>query len=188
MTQRIHLATILPLLWIISLLTACGFQLRGTMDLNSDLTRIAIAGHDAQYVRQLTKALNNNGITVAETAEYRLRIVKLEKKTGQQTQSSAGRYERELTLTATYQLETNDQLTLFSPIKLSNFRFISYNQNQTNSAQSEENIAYKELTQELIYTTVRRIAGISGTQLETERLRARKIQQLEQEQNAEALQ
>ena len=189
MTQRIRLATVIPLLLMTSLLTACGFQLRGQMALNSDLTRIAVSGSDIQYVRDLSKALNNNGITVTDTAAYRLRLLRVERKTGKQTQPTAGRYERQLTLTVTYQLETNDGLALFSPVPLSNSRYISYDQNQVNAAESEENIAYKELTQEMIYTTVRRVAGISQVKLETEVARARKVQQMElEQQNADSSQ
>lgn len=184
MTQRIRLATIIPLLLMVSLLTACGFQLRGKLDLKSDLSRIAITGDDAQYVRDLTKAFNNNGINVTDTAAYRLRILKVERQTGNQTQPTAGRYEQELTLTATYQLETSDGLILFNPTPLGNSRYISYDQNQSNAAQSEEHIAYKELAQELIYTTVRRVAGISQERLEAEVARARKVRQMEFEQNA----
>ena len=188
MTQRIRLATIIPLLLMTSLLTACGFQLRGKMDLNSDLSRIAVAGSDIQYVRDLSKALNNNGIAVIDTAAYRLKLLQVERQTSNQTQPTAGRHERQLTLTVTYQLETNDGLPLFGPMPLSNSRYISYDQNQTNAAESEENIAFKELTQELIYTTVRRVAGMSQVKLEAEVARARKVQQMEMEQNADGSQ
>lgn len=184
MTQRIRLATIIPLLLMTSLLTACGFQLRGKMELNSDLTRIAVTGTDIPYVRELSKAFNQNGIQVSDAAEYRLRILRVDRKTGKQTQPTAGRYERQLTFTAVYQLEMSDGLALFNPVELSNSRYISYDQNQTNAAQSEENIAYKELSQELIYTTVRRVAGISQAKLEAEVTRARKVQAMEKEQKS----
>ena len=185
MTQSIRPATIIPLLLMVSLLTACGFQLRGKMDLKSDLVRIALTGSNTQYVRDLSNVLNDNGITVTDTAAYRLHILKLERKTSNQTQPTAGRYERQLTLTVVYQLETSDGLALFAPIPLNNSRYISYDQNQTNAAQSEEDIAYKELAQELIYTTVRRIAGLSQVKLEGEISRARKVQQMELKQNTD---
>ena len=179
MTHPIRLVAPVPLLLLVSLLTACGFQLRGQMNLNSDLTRLAVSGGDSLYIRQLTKALNNNGIEVTDAAPYRLRILSVEKKGNKQIQASAGRYERQLVLTAAYQLETQDGLALFGPVELSNSRYISYDQNQTNAAQAEENLAYKELTQELVYTTVRRVAGISGSKLEEEVARARKARQVE---------
>ncbi|OED50697.1 hypothetical protein ACH42_00790 [Endozoicomonas sp. (ex Bugula neritina AB1)] len=186
MTQRIRLATIIPLLLVVSFLTACGFQLRGKLELNSDLTRITVTGTDIPYVRELSEALNNNGITVTDTAEYRLRILSVDREIDEQTQPTAGRYERQLTFATVYQLELSDGLSLFDPVELSNSRYISYDQDQVNAAESEEKITYKELSQELIYTTIRRIAGISQIKLETEVARARKVQQMELEQNSES--
>ncbi len=181
MTHRFRLATIMSMLLMTSLLTACGFHLRGQMELKSDLTRLAITGSDTGFIHDLSKALSHSGITVVDTAAYRLRVIGLARDTGNETQPTAGRNERQLVLTMTYQLETSDGLALFNPVPLSYSRYISYDQNQVNAAQSEENLVYKELSQELVHTTVRRVAAITQERLDTEVARARKVQQMELE-------
>ena len=186
MTQSIRLAAILPLLLIISLLTACGFHLRGNLDIASEVSRIAVSGNDRTYIRDLTRALDQNGIQVTELAPYRLRVLDIRQETFEQNRSATGNYENKLTLRVIYQLETADGLPLFTPVTLNAERYITQNQNQNNAAQSETDLAFRELRQEVIYNTVRRTAGISGAALEAEVKRAREAQRLEQERKAES--
>ena len=185
MTPSIRLAAILPLLLITSLLTACGFHLRGNLDIASEVSRIAVSGSDRGYIRDLTHSLNQSGIQVTELAPYRLRILDIRQETSGQNRSATGNYERRLTLRVIYQLETDDGLPLFTPVELTSERYISLDQNQSNAAQSETDLTFRELRQEMIYNTVRRTAGISGERLEAEVERARKAHQLELERAAE---
>ena len=186
MTQPTRLATILPLMLITSLLTACGFHLRGNLDIASEVSRIAVSGSDRVYIRDLTRALSQNGIQVSELAPYRLRVLDIQQETSEQNRSATGTFERQLTLRVIYQLETNDGLPLFSPVEMTREHYINQHQNESNAAQSEINQVFNELRQEMIYNTVRRTAGISGTHLEAEAERARKAHQLELEREAEA--
>ncbi len=186
MTQSIRLAAILPLLLIISLLTACGFHLRGNLDIASEVSQIAVSGNDRTYIHDLTRSLNKNGIQVTELAPYRLRVLDLRQETFAQNRSATGSYESRLTLRVLYQLETADGLRLFSPVEMNAERYITQNQNQSNAAQSEIDLTFKELRQEMIYNTVRRTAGISGAMLEAEVERALAAQSLELEREAEA--
>ena len=185
MTQRIRLAVILPLLLVISLLSACGFQLRGKMDIASEVSQLAVAGNDRIFVRDLTRALSNNGIQVTDLAAYRLRVLSVNQETGNQSSSSSGNYERLITLKVTYQLETHDGLLLFAPVELTNERYINQNPNQSNAAQSEIDINFKELRQDMIYNTVRRTASIPGAKLEAETHRVREVRRIELERAAE---
>ena len=184
MTQRIRQAFLLPLLVITSLISACGFQLRGNMDVASEISQLAVSGSDSGYVRDLSRALRNAGIQMNSAAAYRLRILDVNRHTGRETAASAGRYDRLLTFKVTYQLETSDGLKLFAPVELSNERYISQDKNRTNAGQAEVNITFNELRQDMISTTVRRIAGLSGSRLQQEVARARKVRQMELEQTA----
>lgn len=186
MTPSIRLAAILPLLLITSLLTACGFHLRGSLDIASEVSRIAVSGNDRSYIRDLTHSLNKNGIQVTEQAPYRLRILEIEQQSSAQNRSATGVYEQRLTLRITYLLETDDGLPLFSPVEMSSERYLSLNQNQSNAARSETDLTFREMRQDMIYNTVRRTAGISGAKLKAEAERARKAHQLEQIKAAEA--
>lgn len=186
MTPSIRVTAILPLLLITSLLTACGFHLRGNLDIASDVSRIAVTGNDRNYIRDLTRTLDSNGIQVTEMAPYRLKVLDIRQETFEQNRSATGDYENKLTLRVVYQLETADGLPLFSPVELNAERYITQNQNQSNAAQSEIDLTFRELRQEMIYSTVRQVAGISGTVLENEVNRAREAHRREQERAAEA--
>ncbi len=176
---------ILPLLLLISLLTACGFQLRGQLDIASEVSQLAISGGDLSYVRQLSQALQNNGIEISDNAPYRLQVLDVTQDSDNQARATAGYNEHLLSLKITYRLETADGLQLFEPFKLSSERYITLDQNQVNAGFSEEDINFKELKQDLINTTVRRIGGISGDKLREEEARVRKIRQMKQEKTAE---
>ena len=186
MTQSIRLASILPLLLIISLLTACGFHLRGNLDIASEVSQIAVSGNDRAYIRDLSRSLNKNGIQVTELAPYRLNVLEIQEESTGQNRSATGNYERRLTLRVIYQLQTADGLLLYSPVEMNAERYITQHQNQSNAAQSEIDLTFKEMRQEMIYNTVRRTAGISGARLEAEVERARKVRKLELEREAEA--
>lgn len=185
MTPSIRLVAILPLLLVISLLTACGFHLRGNLDIASEVSQIAVSGNDRTYIRDLTQALNKSGIQVTELAPYRLRVLDIRQEDVGQNRSATGTYEERLTLRVVYQLETNDGLPLFSPVEMNSERYITLNQNYSNAAQSEIDLTFREMRQDMIYNTVRRTAGISKEILKAEVDRARKAHQLEQEQAAE---
>ncbi len=185
MKYRLRLGTFLPFLMTISLLSACGFHLRGQMDINSEIATLAVSGTDQAYVRQLSKALTNTGIQVTDSAPYRLRVMKVQKETGERTHATAGHYERLLKLSVIYRLETQDKLPLFKPVELSSERYVSQNQNLTNAAQSEEDLTFQELSQDLLFRTVSRVAGISGEKLKEEEARARKAMTMEQGQQSE---
>ena len=179
MIKRLHNNTLLPLLLLTSLLTACGFQLRGKTDIASDLAQLSVTGSDLSFVRDLRRALSNTGIEVRDNTPYRVRLVSLDQNTGQQSRASAGNYERLLTLTAVFQLETADGLQLYNPLVLSNERYVTQDQNLTNAAQNEQRIIFQELRQDLIMSSVRRIAAISEESLQQEADRARKVRQME---------
>ena len=186
MTQSIRLAAILPLLLITSLLTACGFHLRGNLDIASEVSQIAVSGNDRTYIRDLSRSLNQSGIQVTELAPYHLRVLDIRQETSSQNRSATGSYESRLTLRVIYQLETADGLPLFTPVEMNAERYISQNQNQSNASQSEIDQTFRELRQEMMYSTVRRTAGISGARLEAEVERAREAHRLELEREAEA--
>ena len=53
------------------------------------------------------------------------------------------------------------------------------------SAQSEEDLTFQELSQDLLFRTVSRVAGISGEKLKEEEARAREAMTMEQGQQSE---
>ena len=181
MFRPLHTHALLPLLLIISLLSACGFHLRGQLDIDSELSELAVNGSDIRFVRDLRNAMRQSGITIYDNAVYRLVVKDVVQEQSNRTQVSAGVFESVLTLTVTYQLETSNGLPLFTPITQSNERFFTQNQNQANASSNEERVLFDELRQELIMSTVRRIAAFSGDALREEATRAREVHRKEME-------
>ncbi|AMO55161.1 hypothetical protein GZ77_11700 [Endozoicomonas montiporae] len=179
--SAIYKSAILPLLLITSLLTACGFQLRGQMDIASELSELSVSGSDRTFVRDLRRALTLSGISMNDDAPYRLVVTRINQDSEQRSQSAAGSYDRLLTLSVTYQLETDDGLKLFAPMELRNERFFTQNQNQSNASSNEERIIFNELRQDIISSTVRRVAAMSGDALRQETERAREVRKQELE-------
>lgn len=173
MTIRQNFRALVSLFFLTSLLTACGFHLRGKIDVASEISHLSVSGNNIPYIRALKAALGSAGISISPDADYQLNLISLEKNSGRLTSASAGRYERTLTIKASYQLQTRDGIKLFAPIELSNERYMYMDKNQLNAAQSEENYLFKQLERELISTTVRRVAGISSDALIKEETRAR---------------
>ena len=181
MTKRANTVATLLLISLTGLLTACGFHLRGKMDIASEIAHLSVSGDNIPYIRALKSALVSTGITVTDDADYQLRLLSLEKDEGKQTAASAGRYERTLSIKATYQLQTQDGLNLFAPMVIANERYLYEDKNQVNAAQSEEAYLFRQLQQELISSTVRRIASMSGDALNKEEARAKAAAEAEQQ-------
>ncbi|MDD7805498.1 MAG: hypothetical protein PUP46_08065 [Endozoicomonas sp. (ex Botrylloides leachii)] len=174
-------ATSLLILFITGLLTACGFHLRGQMDIHSDLATLSVTGTDISYVRQLTRALTNSGFKVIPDAPYRLNVLNVSQKTNSRNQATEGYYEIGLEIKVTYQLATEDNLPLFAPVTLTAERDVSENKNLVNASSSENSIVYQELRENLLSQITRKIAAIPNDQLQLEVAKSRKMAQQKQQ-------
>ena len=172
----------LPLLLAISLLTACGFHLRGQMDINSELANVSVVGNDTGYVRQLTRTLNNAGFHVIPDAPYKINILSVDQKVGERTHSTAGFHEKLLQLKVTYQLATDDNLPLFEPVELTAERYVSEDENLINASASENKLVYEELREDLLFRMMNTLAAMPTDKLQQEVERARKVAEQEQQQ------
>ncbi|MDP0588640.1 MAG: hypothetical protein QS748_05365 [Candidatus Endonucleobacter bathymodioli] len=171
----LRLGTSLPLLCVISLFTACGFHLRGKINVNSEIGILAISGSDQIFIRQLAKALSDTGIQIAESAPIRIKIIQLQKSAGERIHGSVGYYQKLLKENILYQIETEDNLPIFSPVEVAVERHVSQDQDLTNAAQSEESITYKELRQDLIFRMVNAVTSISVEKFKEEEIRVRAL-------------
>ena len=157
--------SILTLLLFTSLLTACGFHLRGQEGVgkSSGVKALAVSGSPATYVYDLTRVLKLNGMDVTEQAPWRLQILRLENETDQQT--AAGAVEQRVALKVVYQLQTADGLALSPPTELRRERFLNKREDTANARTAEQDIVLAELQQELLTATLHRLQGLSDTYL-----------------------
>ncbi|WP_422459540.1 hypothetical protein [Endozoicomonas sp. ALB115] len=181
MTYPFRSVSTLTLLLLTSLLTACGFHLRGVMSTASEVSQLSITGNDPVYIRSLSRAMERSGIDISETAPWRINIIRVERDTDQQTVASAGYFEQRIAMQVVYQLQTASGLPLFAPVQLTRERYITQNQDAPNAAESEQGIILSELQQELVTTTLRRIHSLSENELSAAAEQARAAAQAQME-------
>lgn len=101
---------------LVFLLGSCGFTLRGTAELPAVLQTMQVESTDpnSDIVREISRTLRNNGVTLADTAStYRLGIgteQNSERALSVNANARAGEYE--MTLTVPFQLRRGTELVL----------------------------------------------------------------------------
>ncbi len=165
--------SLLTLLLLTSLLTACGFHLRGKISSASEISQLSVTGNDPVYIRYLSRALERSGIDLSDAAPWRINIIRVTRDTDQQTVASAGYFEQRIAMHVVYQLQTSSGLPLFPAVQLTRERYITQDQDAPNAAESEQSIILYELQQELVSTTLRRIHNLSGAELSDAAAKAR---------------
>ena len=112
-----RILTSLALIGLASVLSACGFQLRGLGDTNFALKEIDVSARNAygETVTQLKQVLEGSGVKVVSRAPYHL-ILAREDVTQRSVSytSSARSAENELTNTLSYEIRGTDNLLLLA--------------------------------------------------------------------------
>ena len=170
------------MLFLTSLLTACGFHLRGQINTENGLKTLGLSGQTSLFSRSLNRTLQSNGIEISDSAPYQVHIVAVEDLSQQDSVASAGNYEHSVRLSVTYQWQTLSGLPLFQPITLTRERHMTFNENTTNASDSEKAVVLRELQQELIAAMTRRITSLSEPDLDAAAQKARALEQARQKQ------
>jgi len=150
------------------LLSACGFQLRGTGDTELALKELDVSARDAygDTVTQLRKMLQNSGVDVRTGAPYKLVLVN--ERTNQRTASysgSARSAEYELSSTLDYQLQSNKGQPLISD-RLEVQKVYVHDGNNLTGSDQEADQTRREMKRELIQRMMLRLQQITPAQLD----------------------
>lgn len=174
MTYPLRSARILALLLITTFLPACGFHLRGALNNNSDIRQLAVSGHDRDFIRYFSRALERSGVNVTDLAPWRVNILQVERDAQHQGVAVGGFFEQRIAISVVYQLQTASDLPLFSQVTLTRERFVTQNEDTPNAAESEQSIIFSELSEELIAAMLRQLFSLSQAALasEAEKVRA----------------
>lgn len=151
-----------------TLLSACGFQLRGTGDVQFALKELDVSARNAygETVKQVREVLQNNGVKVYAGAPYRLVLSnEQENRRAASFTSSARTAEYELTKTLEYEIRGSKDLLLISD-KLEAQRFYTQDGNNLIGGDQEAAQIRQEMNRELIQQLVQRLQQISPAQLE----------------------
>lgn len=134
------------------LLSACGFQLRGTGDVQFALKELDVSARDAygDTVQQVREVLENNDVRVYSGAPYKLVIAReTENRRSASYSSGARTAEYELTMGLEYEIRGTQNLLLTgNKVEVQNY----YQQDDNNLAGSDQEAAQlrSELRREMI--------------------------------------
>ena len=156
------------------LLSACGFQLRGTGTNELSLKELDVSARNAygETVTQLRQTLENSGVHVYNGATYKL-ILTDERETQRNiSYASAGRAsDVELNTALMFEIQGRDQLPLMGD-KIQVQKVVSHDGNNLVGSDSESLQVRKEMRRELVQRMVLRLSMLTPQQLETLQQRA----------------
>ncbi|WP_300655998.1 LPS assembly lipoprotein LptE [Pseudomonas sp.] len=151
-----------------ALLGACGFQLRGTGDVEFALKELDVSARNAygDTLKQVTEVLQDNGVRVHSGAPYRL--VLSNEQENQRTASytsSARTAEYELTMTLDYEIRGAQDLLLTSN-QLEAQNFYAQDSNNLVGSDQEATQLRSEMRRELVQQLVQRLQQVTPAQLD----------------------
>ncbi len=150
------------------LLSACGFQLRGTGDVQFALKELDVSARNAygETVNQVREVLQDNGVRVYPGAPYRLVLSDEQENQRSASFTSAARTaEYELTKTLTYEIRGSKDLLLMSN-KLEVQSYYTQDGNNLIGGDQEAAQLRQEMNRELIQQLVQRLQQVSPDQLD----------------------
>lgn len=151
-----------------TLLSACGFQLRGTGDVQFALKELDVSARNAygETVNQVREVLQNNDVRVYPGAPYSLVLSnEQENRRAASFTSSARTAEYELNKTLEYEIRGSKNLLLLSD-KVEAQSFYTQDSNNLIGADQEAAQVRQEMNRELIQQLVLRLQQISPQQLD----------------------
>ncbi|AZF12814.1 LPS-assembly lipoprotein RlpB precursor (Rare lipoprotein B) [Pseudomonas sp. R2-37-08W] len=149
------------------LLSACGFQLRGTGTNELSLKELDVSARNAygETVIQLRQALENSGVRVYTGATYKLDLVDERETQRNISYASAGRAsDVELTTTVNFEVQGRDHLPLMGD-KIQVQKVVSHDGNNLVGSDSETLQVRKEMRRELVQRMMTRLQLLTPEKL-----------------------
>ncbi|NKB76907.1 MAG: hypothetical protein GKR96_07615 [Gammaproteobacteria bacterium] len=154
---------LIPALLVISLLSACGFHLRGNFSLPESLSSVSLSGGDRDFIESLTNELERNGtaVVISQPNTAQLNIANLEYLSSVSKTDALG---RATSYTYYYNLDysvVNGNGETLQPLKaISQQRTQEYDPNQELLAEQEKEFLKKEMEKGLILQLLRRLSRL----------------------------
>ena len=156
------------------LLSACGFQLRGTGTYDMAIKELDVSARDAysETVTQLRQVLENSGVHVYTGATYKLFLADEKQSQRNLSYASAGRAsDVEVSSALTFEIQGRDHLPLMGDT-IQVQKIVSHDGNNLVGSDSEIIQVQKEIRRELVQRMVLRLQMLTPEQLETLQQRA----------------
>ncbi|MBD8098963.1 hypothetical protein IFR08_15430 [Pseudomonas fluorescens] len=149
------------------LLSACGFQLRGTGTNELSLKELDVSARNAygETVTQLRQSLENAGVHVYTGATYKLNLVDERETQRNISYASAGRAsDIELATTVSFEVQGRDNLPLMGD-KIQVQKVVSHDGNNLVGSDSETLQVRKEMRRELVQRMMTRLQLLTPEKL-----------------------
>ncbi|NWA44945.1 hypothetical protein HX871_07865 [Pseudomonas reactans] len=150
------------------LLSACGFQLRGTGTNDLAIKELDVSARNAygETVTQLRRVLENSGVHVYTGATYKLFLADERETQRNLSYASAGRAsDIELSTELSFQIQGRDNLPLMGD-KIQVQKVVSHDGNNLVGSDSEIVQVRKEMRRELVQRMILRLQLLTPVQLE----------------------
>ena len=150
------------------LLSACGFQLRGTGTTELAIKELDLSARNAygETVTQLRQVLESSGVKVYSGAPYKLVLTDEQESQRILSYAGAGRTgEYQMTMVLNYDIRGQSNLPLLSD-KLEVQKVFIHDGNNLVGSDQEANDARKEMRRELVQRMMLRLQQLTPTQLE----------------------
>eukprot|EP01133_Synstelium_polycarpum_P001302 gene1302-1495_t len=150
------------------LLSACGFQLRGTGTTELAIKELDVTARNSygETVQQLRQVLENSGVKVYSGAAYKLNLLDEKEEQRNLSYASAGRAsDIELSTTLFFEIQGHDHLPLMGD-KIQIQKVVSHDGNNLVGSDSETIQVRKEMRRELVQRMVLRLQLITPEQLD----------------------
>lgn len=150
------------------LLSACGFQLRGSGVDNIALDELHVSALDShsQTHRQLVEALQDSGVTVRSSAPYHLQLLdepRQRRAVSYSRGSTSAEYEMSHQLR--YQISNTAGQILVGPETLSTYRAYVRDKDNLAGSNEEEALLQREMQQDLTRQLMLRMSRLSASDL-----------------------
>ncbi|KAA5837820.1 hypothetical protein F2A38_26890 [Pseudomonas chlororaphis] len=150
------------------LLSACGFQLRGTGTTELAIKELDLSARNAygETVTQLRQVLQSSGVKVYAGAPYKLVLTREQESQRSLSYAGAGRSaEYELTTVLNYEIQGQNNLTLLSD-KLQVQKVYIHDGNNLVGSDQESLEVRKEMRRDLVQNMMLRLQLLTPTQLD----------------------
>ncbi|MBU2708393.1 hypothetical protein KCM76_20540 [Zooshikella marina] len=164
---------------VVMLLTACGFKLRGMVDVASHLQQLSVQSPDNYGVfnRRLNRTLESNNIKIIASAPYVLRITEnLDENKIASFTGNARAAQYRLIKQVKFQLENSEGLLLLGPFDAMSERVYLYSSSNKTASDSEERLIREELERDIITQITQRLQVMTNEKIDVAEANARKKQ------------
>ena len=154
------------LLLSISLLSACGFHLRGVYEVPEEMRQLSLdtGNADPALVRSLERALRQSGINVQQDAGYQLTILSAQQSRNSLTLNSSAQVDE-------YELQLNVEFEVYNLIQdvkdrrlLQAERIYSYDTNDATAGDEQENQLREDMRESVAQQIIRHYLSLAPRQ------------------------